>query len=204
MLAPACGGSTNGVGTGGDHGNVSCPPVAPNNQSACTAGASACTYGDVACACGGGGTPVWTCTVCPACPTTQPTGACTPGGAACAPLASCNYGPTTCNCAAVGAGGGGDTWSCGTCPATQPAAASTCTAVELACSYDATTCTCRRLAAAETWECVTPPPMCPAAQPAVGGTCIAGTGARAGCLYGATTCRCLPAGADAGTEWSCN
>jgi hypothetical protein len=157
------------------------------------------------CDCGGGATPAWTCTTCPACPTAQPTGTCTAGGAGCAALGVCSYpgegGTTSCNCAAA-AGPGGATWACGTCPATQPTG--TCTTAGLDCDYGTTVCGCRRGAmGADTWTCVTPPPACPGTQPMAGATCTAGTGGNAGCDYGTTTCRCLGA-AGGGDEWSCN
>jgi hypothetical protein len=142
--------------------------------------------------------PVWTCTACPVCPTAQPAmGAmCMAGGGACAALPSCTYGTTDCTCGARG-GAAGDTWSCGTCPATQPAAAgAACTTQGLKCDYAAgTTCTCE----GADWACVTPPPACPTDEPTTGGACTADTGGFAGCVYAAGTCRCrAPAGGGRG------
>ena len=223
VAAPGCGGSTsNGVGadasteggsssgsSSGGTTNPNCPTSAPNNQSACMTGDGVCTFGNVICDCGGGANPVWTCTTCPACPATQPTGTCTGAGAGCAALGACTYpgdggGTTSCNCAAGAAPGMGDTWACGACPTAQPTGA--CTTEGLDCDYGTTTCGCRRgmgAAGGDTWECETPPPPCPGTQPMAGNTCTAGTGGVAGCPYGAVTCLCRAA-SGGGDEWSCN
>jgi hypothetical protein len=197
VVVPACGGDSTGISQ-----SVNCPAVPPNNQSACDAAGTACTYGNVACDCSNAAAPVWTCTQCPACPATRPTGACMARGGPCAALPPCLYGAVQCTCPAGGPAGG--MWVCGSCPAAQPAAMSACPTQALACDYGATTCTCRRMGGNDVWECITPPPGCPSAQPPPGLSCIAGTGGLAGCTYGATTCRCLGSVGDAGNEWSCN
>ena len=126
--------------------------------------------------------------------------------AACTALESCAYGANECTCA-------GGMWRCGACPATEPAAMAACTTEDVRCTYGTATCTCRAVAMAgamgamtDAWACVTPPPGCPPAQPTAGGSCTAGTGGAAGLrATGANTgCACLPAGGDAGSEWSCN
>jgi hypothetical protein len=196
-------GSTTSSG-GGDAGFVNgptCPATAPNNQSMCKQGDGPCAYGNAICDCGGGGgnNPVWTCTTCPACPSTQPTGNCMTGGQVCAALNQCNYGATQCSC---NGGQNGATWVCGMCPATQPTGM--CTTQDLRCNYGTTNCQCRRNNGMDTWECQTPPPPCPSTQPAAGSSCVQGTGMGMGCDYANVTCHCFPANGDAGDEWSCN
>ena len=62
----------------------------------------------------------------------------------------------------------------------------------------------RRRGSGRRWLCVTPPPACPSTEPASGGTCTAGTGGFAGCIYTAGTCNCRPPVAGAmGDTWEC-
>ncbi len=118
-----------------------CPTTMPMAGSACTAagggmfgGGAACTYGTTDCACTN---DMWACSSCPA--TTPTTGtACTVAGEVCGPDGG------VCRCeraGGMGGGGGGDEWRCGTgmgtgatCPTTQPATGTTCTAGE-SCAY---------------------------------------------------------------------
>lgn len=149
LLANCSGTASTLIGSseGGANGAAACPSVAPDNESACTAGQGTCKYsGSVVCECGMQ-TQRWTCTACPVCPTAQPAMGATcmagGGGGVCGAALTCAYGATDCTC---GAGAGGaETWRCGACPTTQPAAgAARCATDGLACDYATTTCTCER------------------------------------------------------------
>jgi hypothetical protein len=115
----------------------------------------------------------------------------------------CTYGTTSCTCGA-GAAVGMDRWTCGTCPATQPANASMCTSADLMCAYDGTNCTCMGFAGPAggggmRWECAAP---CPATQPTPGATCDTAAGTM--CAYGTTSCDCRATTPGGATTWFCN
>ena len=104
----------------------------------------------------------------------------------------CTYGATECSCA--GAGMGGPSWRCHTCPTTEPAAGSACTDPGATCAFGTDDCTC----AGGKWSCGT----CPATLPVNNSTC---TAADIYCGYSGTGCLCTPGGGGMGGDhWRCD
>jgi len=87
-------------------------------------------------------------------------------------------------------------WQCVDCPASQPAAPASCSAVpfrvSMNCSYGNVTCSCDRRTADYQWHCG----VCPPVEPLTGDLCGNVTTGR--CRYGADTCAC-----DASGKWLC-